>query len=221
MPFPLLAGLTSFLGSQAGATAIALGQGLGGAIKGVRNRNRQDSQIQRIVADARKAGIHPLAALGSPVSSSYGTPVTGDSVGDAVSSLGSSRSRRLQDKLLEAQISSERAKEIALLSEAQSRTAITAARNGATSGAIPLYVDYVDLDGNIMKGPNPQLPDNEQWMSPAWIHMNDRVVRPPVPPQFPGQPWTDSNVPKETKEQRELRRQAYRRFNRTYAPWER
>lgn len=221
MPFPLLAGLTSFLGSQAGATAIALGQGLGGAIKGIRNRNRQDTQIQRIAADARAAGIHPLAALGSPVSSSYGTPVTGDSVGDAVSSLGSSRSRRLQDDLVRAQISSEKAKEIALLAEATSRTSIAAARNGATSGPIPLYVDYVDLDGNVMKGPNPNLPDNEQWMSPAWIHMNDRFVRPPVPPQFPGQPWTDSNIPRETLEERQQRRKAYQTFKRNMAPWER
>lgn len=188
MPIPFLAGLTSFLGTGAGQTAIALGQGLGSAIKGIRNRNRQDSQIQRIVADARAAGIHPLAALGSPVSSSYGTPIAGDSIGDAIGALGGGSLRAKQEKLLDAQIRSERAKEEALIAEATSRTRIAGARNTTRGGPIPLYVEYIDRDGNIHYGPNPDLPDIEQFPAPGLIQV---VVDPLVGDKTPAQ----TNVP--------------------------
>lgn len=228
MPIPFLAGLGAWLGSTAGQTAVTLGTGLGKAIAGVRNRNlniqRQDTQIQRLVADARAAGIHPLAALGSPVASSFGTPIgstgAGDAIGDALSSAGLLKK---QGALLDAQISSERAKAAALMAEAQSRTHIQSARRVVTDGGdpIPLWVRYKDRDGNILWGPNPMLPELEQMPVPAMIHGTDVVVRdqPPILIEPPTADTAPAVV--ETWQERQDRRSSYRRLNKTFAPWER
>lgn len=48
---------------------------------------RDDSFIQRRVADAKKAGLHPLAALGAQGSSSYVTPIP-ESMGSSISDAG-------------------------------------------------------------------------------------------------------------------------------------
>ncbi len=49
---------------------------------------RQDTQIQRTVADARAAGIHPLFALGGATGGGGGTyPSTGSNIGNALRSI--------------------------------------------------------------------------------------------------------------------------------------
>lgn len=69
---------------------------IGGAFLNRRSANkdraRQDNQLQRMVADAKAAGIAPLAALGSSAASQYAAPVgslnTGNLIGDAAQQLG-------------------------------------------------------------------------------------------------------------------------------------
>lgn len=97
---------------------------------------RENTRIQRLVRDANKAGIHPLAALGSPVVSGFatpqaaygGAPISGDGVGDALQSIGAAfpqsdgTMEKLQQQLLTAQIRNVDASTANMLSEAQSRT---------------------------------------------------------------------------------------------------
>lgn len=146
-------------------------------------------RIQVLARDARRAGIHPLAALGSPVSSAFGTSANlvrppsflGD-VAAAASNYFHDRDQqeanRLDNDLRRAQIDTERAKAAALVAEATSRTRASSARTGAPTkgGPIPLWVQYVDRDGNVHYGPNPDLPDLEQFPSPALIHGTDAAV---------------------------------------------
>lgn len=226
MPFPLLAGLTAFLGSKAGAAAVGIGKALGGVVQAKRARDRQDSSIQRLVADARAAGIHPLAALGSPIAGSFGTPMTGSAVGDAVDGWRASSLDSKQGKLLDAQIATEEAKRLALLSEATSRTRYQQARQATSSGApIPLWVQYQDRDGNILWGPNPQIPDFDQMPVPGMIHGTDVFVGdkpgpddfiPVLPPPAGAKPLLRSDSYRDRQE----RRKGYKQTKRNYAPWE-
>lgn len=154
---------------------------------------KKSQGIGDLVRDARSAGIHPLAALGSPISSNYGTPVgstaTGDAVGDAIAAMrrrGPEKEQAALDaELRRAQIRSENAKADALLAEAQSRTTIQQVRNRQTNSPIDLYVQYRDRDGNVLWGPNPDLPDIEQIPVPAAIHGSDVIVGDPLPPPKP------------------------------------
>lgn len=128
---------------------------------------RQDTTISRVVADARAAGVHPGYALGGSVAGSYGLPVnSGGPTYDGVSG----RRVALENRLLEAQISSEEAKRLALLSEARSTSMSSQARAGATGGPMPLWVQVVDRDGNLLWVPNPDLPDLDQMAIPAAAH---------------------------------------------------
>lgn len=66
------------------------------------DRARQDRQLQTMVADAKAAGISPLAALGSNVAGNYGQPVgssSGQMVSDAISGAGKAYAGRAQKKL--------------------------------------------------------------------------------------------------------------------------
>jgi hypothetical protein len=109
------------------------------------------NKIQWTVQDANKAGIHPLAALGSPVAGAWATPTgataLGDAIGDAGAAIGQgissaeNRARaREQDSLnkdlLRAQIRNVDAATARTLAEAQSRTLIGRVRDrtrGATN----------------------------------------------------------------------------------------
>lgn len=166
-------------------TLLSVGGKLLGGLFG---RRKRTNSIQQIVSDAKAAGIHPLAALGSPAASSYGSPVgsstTGDAIGDAISEFGRSRKQDKlqgkQDRLIEAQIDTEKAKADALRAEARSRTMISSAR-GTGQKPIPLWVEYVDRDGNVQWGPNPDIPDLEQMPVPGMIHGTDAIVGDEVP----------------------------------------
>lgn len=78
-------------------------------------RSQMDESVQRRVADAQKAGIHPLFALGASVGSSpttvagsSGIAAAGDALGNAVSRAGQKkpdpRIQQQQDQLTQAQI---------------------------------------------------------------------------------------------------------------------
>lgn len=161
-------------------TLLSVGGKLLGGLFG---RKKRKNSVQQIVNDAKAAGIHPLAALGSPAAANYASPVGsspfGDAVADGMDTLGRSisnrRSNRLDNELRTAQIDTERAKAEALRAEATSRTRISTAR-GTGSKPIPLWVEYVDRDGNIQWGPNPSIPDLEQMPVPGMIHGTDAIV---------------------------------------------
>lgn len=102
------------------------------------------TKVQTTVKDARAAGIHPLAALGSPVAGSWATPVGqpgyGDAVADGAARLGSAIDNRGKDDLTQATIATERAKArnldadtAAKLADAQRTTLSAAARRGGQS----------------------------------------------------------------------------------------
>lgn len=105
------------------------------------NRNK----IRWLVHDAKKAGIHPLAALGSPVSGSaipqQASTAMGDAVGEGAARFGrgidAAQERKDNAELRQVTIDAERARirnldasTAATLATAQSRTAIAAARRG-------------------------------------------------------------------------------------------
>lgn len=190
-------GLLSAIGAVAGGffggpVGSKIGESFGGAFDERRERREElaasNSFVQRRVADARKAGIHPLVALGANYSSPYGTPIsTSTGVPEAISGQADATASRKADsqisRLREAQIDTEKAKAAALIAEARSRTAISSARSSSQGGPIPLWVQYQDRDGNILYGPNPNIPDIEQMPVPAMIHGTDVVVGDmPAPP---------------------------------------
>lgn len=105
------------------------------------------NKIQWLVEDARKAGIHPLAALGSSVAGSFATPVAaygsntpggvGDAIGAGMQELGRTMPMPqdpLAVQLQKAQIANVNASTANMLAEARSRTQLASERNGAISG---------------------------------------------------------------------------------------
>jgi len=120
-------------------------------------RRRQDTSISRIVADARTAGVNPLAALGSTAAGSFSTPVlptatAGDAIADAFGQYGAERSERRQQDVQsqqmemareahEAQLGLLRAQRSALEMEtamgaARVRSEIAAARAAVIGGPV-------------------------------------------------------------------------------------
>lgn len=96
-------------------------------------RKIMNNQIQWKVADAKKAGIHPLYAMGapttgfsSPISTGFdpgqGLAEAGQTIGGAVSRLGSRDDKKemvLRNRLLEAQIGETDARKMAMQAETQ------------------------------------------------------------------------------------------------------
>lgn len=108
---------------------------------------REDNRIQRLVVDARAAGIHPLAALGAggggsgsfamPEAVYGGAPVTGSAVGDAIKAFGDTlpmvnEQGALQTELLRAQIRNVDASTANLIAEAR-RTTMSSAVKAASN----------------------------------------------------------------------------------------
>lgn len=118
----------------------------GGIAKSIIGRNdqkkayeREDNKIQRLVNDAKKAGISPLAALGSQAAGQFAQPIsTGDAVGDAISSVGKAfpknnaletERQQLTNEALKADIRAKNAETQRLLDDATSRTKIASVKN--------------------------------------------------------------------------------------------
>lgn len=138
-------------GQIIGAGIGAIGKLLGGGSdrKAARKAQQQQmawdrhvlqNQIQWRVEDAKKAGIHPLAALGaqiSPASPLPGVPGGGDAIADGMGAIGDaiaralSVERKLEQKRKEAEIRNLEAN--TMLAAARSRSEIAAARRMAQS----------------------------------------------------------------------------------------
>lgn len=115
------------------------------------DQRRQDSSLQRMVADAKLAGISPLAALGGSGASSYASPVgssvSGSTIGDGLASMGArakpnalqTENATLQNDLLRAQIDAINSDTIR---EATSRSTI-AANSAARQDEIGSLVELV------------------------------------------------------------------------------
>lgn len=114
---------------------------------------RDDTKIQRLAADARAAGISPLAALGSPAAGSMAMPVVGQS-GSRVAEGGARAFSQLAADLAaiktdedlafqRAQTENLRASTAAMLAEARSRTIGQAVVAGSRGGAVPASTKLV------------------------------------------------------------------------------
>lgn len=101
------------------------------------------TKIQTTVKDARAAGIHPLAALGSPVAGSWASPVApyaGDAIGEGISRIGDAVTKGAGNELVQLQKDAERARIANLnantavtLADAESRTTLARARAAGQS----------------------------------------------------------------------------------------
>lgn len=125
----LAGGLTSMFGSMFGANQQARAAQQANAYNQYYNANK----ISMTVQDAKRAGIHPLAALGSPAAGQFAAPVVsnagdtiaegarsaGKHVSDALSSL-DTENKNLQNQYLRAQIAKTAAE--TMLTDTQSRT---------------------------------------------------------------------------------------------------
>jgi hypothetical protein len=87
--------------------------------------------VQWKVEDAKKAGLHPLYALGANTTSFSPVPVTGSATGDAIArgasnvvkSMSQAKMNKLQTDLVEAQIQESRSRSIAALAQAKATNA--------------------------------------------------------------------------------------------------
>lgn len=114
---------------------------IGGVLNMVQNRRfmnesyeREDTQLQRMVEDARAAGISPVAALGASGAYSATANVkpetSGDLIGAGLADVFGERAE-LENDLLRAQIGERNASAAALAAEARSRSLMGAARAAA------------------------------------------------------------------------------------------
>ena len=137
-------GLLKTLGNTVGFGNIfnAGAQILGGVMSD-RSTGRQNVQnvanqkefaqkgVQWKVEDAKKAGLHPLYALGANTTSFSPVPVTGSATGDAIArgasnvvkNMSQAKMNKLQTDLVEAQIQESRSRSIAALAQAKATNA--------------------------------------------------------------------------------------------------
>lgn len=124
---------------------------------------REDTKIRRLVSDARAAGIHPLAAMGSQVAGSYGSSgmvYTGNAAGEALSSSRSSNpleveNAKLQNESLRADIERTRADTARIIAAAATSRSDIARASASTRGAAddpPVPVRL--FGGTIMRDPD-------------------------------------------------------------------
>lgn len=167
------------------------------------DRIRQDTQLTRLVADAKNAGISPLAALGSGMAGSYGTPVgggntgayLGDAIAEGMEALKPSKASRLEEEnqklqndLVRAQIDAIRSD---MVQDARSRSLIPRAHKvaevGTKANPLDLYVWANDprtgKQGWLI---NPALSDSEQAVVAAgWHALNPMPADPGRMPKDP------------------------------------
>jgi hypothetical protein len=114
-----------------------------GGVMSDRSTSRQNAQnvayqrefaqkgVQWKVEDAKRAGLHPLYALGANTTSFSPIPVTGSATGDAIArgasniakNMSQSKMKKLQTDLVEAQIQESRSRSIAALAQAKATNA--------------------------------------------------------------------------------------------------
>lgn len=132
---------------------------IGSVIGAIQNRRfmnesyeREDTQLQRMVADAQAAGISPVAALGASgaysQTSNYSPETSGDKIGAAVDQMFNERAD-LENRLLEAQISATNAEAADFLSTARSRTVAAEAAAAATT----VHPNALFVEGDIGEPP--------------------------------------------------------------------
>lgn len=146
-------------------------------------------KIRMTVNDARKAGIHPLAALGSPVAGSWASPVAntalGDAVGEGAARLGSAIDRGTVNELQRLQMDTERARirnldanTAATLADAQSRTAIASARRSGQSLDTRDVATTTD-PRSVMLGADPSWPDAQKYEN-RYGELSDFIFGPAI-----------------------------------------
>ena len=153
-----LAGWGSLLGG-AGVLGSSLGLFGGGSGKNApsanrvyaETKNREDTAIQRRVADARRAGIHPLFALGAGTSGSPAFSVGGGDGGRdlAAAGLGLQHSLAAADRLLEAKVDTEKATRRNI--DAQTDLMESAAPAGSVAGVPTPVVEPVEPSRDIFE----------------------------------------------------------------------
>lgn len=139
--------------------------------------NARRTQIRTLVKDARAAGIHPLAALGSQVAGNYGSPggmvYSGDATGDALrgwagkeqSSL-ETEHLRLRNEALRADIRRSDADTARIVADATSRSSIAraaSATRGKDVAGNPLSPNLAA--GGITFRPSPLQSDIQMWQN--------------------------------------------------------
>lgn len=140
-------------------------------------QNQRRHQIRTLVKDAREAGIHPLAALGSQVAGNYGSTggmvYSGDATGDALrgwagkeqSSL-ETEHLRLRNEALRADIRRTDVDTARLVADATSRSSIaraTASTRGKDVAGNPLSPNLAS--GGITFSPSPLQSDIQLWQN--------------------------------------------------------
>ena len=126
---------------------------------------REDRAIQTRVADAKAAGIHPLAALGHPGQSSVASAVPmaasghmGQAISAAGANLGEGISRmfderaQLSNDLLRSQIRNVDASTARMLTDATSRTLLSGATSAAQGGPGSKRQDRIIVSERTGKG---------------------------------------------------------------------
>lgn len=159
-------------GAIATAGSSILG-GLFGKSEASKNRAMQRNFIQMRVADAKKAGIHPLAALGASGGAQSVHSGMGDAVASAGAAIGKSIANRelqqLNKEKIRSDINRNNAEAQGWLADAQRTTTNAALRAGAIGGAVPTkndpykkrtenqYMSVKLADGSIIEVPNPDV----------------------------------------------------------------
>lgn len=146
------------------------------------------TKIQTTVKDARAAGIHPLAALGSPVAGSWASPVarySGDAIGEGLSRLGDAVNKGAGNELQRLQMDAERARirnldanTAATLADAQSRSAIAAARRRGQTMDVADVATTTD-PRSVMLGADPSWPDAQKYEN-RYGELSDFIFGPAI-----------------------------------------
>lgn len=167
-------------GKVAGA---ALGGALGDAFdlrqQQRRADRREDTNVMRLVEQAKAVGLNPLTVLGSSAASYQAPTVPMPAFGTALAEGAAERTRReLEERNLaatarraeaEATIAEYTAANVGRASLAGVLNSRPGIREAVERDAIPLEVPYRTRSGEIVWGPNPELPSNDQWLAPPYI----------------------------------------------------
>lgn len=151
----------SILGSLVGAGSSLIGGLLGNSQEKEAlqwQKTYAKHRVEMTVKDAERAGIHPLAALGSSAAGSMvSPPYTGNSLGDGVARAGQILADQLSTgratrELMSSEAERNRA-ETAMLNDATSRSQIAKARAGAIDAPAAVAGAQPKRPAKIVAGP--------------------------------------------------------------------